>query len=82
MKLNNLNKVNAEANTRCVVVMGSVNWNYSIYCACVVNPLFKSMPKDSVAKKLPHPALPLRFSFTTACGGVVITDACIQIYLI
>ena len=45
MKFKELNKVNAEANCRRIVVKRGINWNYSVYYACVVDPLFKSTPK-------------------------------------
>ena len=45
MKFKESNKVNAEANSQRIVIKRGINWNYSIYYACVVDPLFKSTPK-------------------------------------
>ena len=70
MKFKELNKVNAEANSQRIVVKRGINWNYIIYYACVVDPLFKSMPKIAWPKSRSTQPSPKIFILQ----HVVITD--------
>ena len=59
--------------------------HYRIYCVCVVNPLFKSVPIIVWPKKgyTTQPSPYEFFPSTTTCGCVVyiITDVCTYTYL-